>query len=378
MRASLAILDIAPDRVTVPLIGATYRAVLGGADFSLHLSGFTGSGKSELAALAQQHFGAEMTARNLPGAWSSTANQLEGLAFSAKDALLTIDDYVPQGSAVDRARQNATADRVLRGVGNAAGRGRAGPDGRPRPARPPRALVLSTGEDIPGGQSLRARTLIIEVAKGDIGGGDLRTLTAHQKAAEAGQYAMAMAGFIQWLAADFDAKRHKFEAGAKARRHELAAAASHARTADIAAQLATAWRVIAAFAVDMPRHQRGRTAGLSPAGRRRAGADHLRAVRYSKPERPHRAVPRAHQWRGRLRPGLHRRPRWRRTRFAPGHGLATSRPRLAAAGQMHRLGGRRGRPLSGAGSLIRRRPGHGQCIRRGDRRRQRHVAQTPA
>jgi hypothetical protein len=81
VRASLAILDIAPDRVTVPLIAATYRAVLGGADFSLHLSGFTGSGKSELAALAQQHFGAEMTARHLPGAWSSTANQLEGLRW---------------------------------------------------------------------------------------------------------------------------------------------------------------------------------------------------------------------------------------------------------------------------------------------------------
>jgi hypothetical protein len=68
MRASLQILDVAPDRITVLLLGASYRAVFGGADFSLHLAGRTGSGKSELAALAQQHFGPEMTARRLPGA----------------------------------------------------------------------------------------------------------------------------------------------------------------------------------------------------------------------------------------------------------------------------------------------------------------------
>jgi MoxR-like ATPase len=39
--------------------------VFGGADFSLHFSGFTGCGKSELAALAQQHFGPEMHAKRL-------------------------------------------------------------------------------------------------------------------------------------------------------------------------------------------------------------------------------------------------------------------------------------------------------------------------
>jgi phage/plasmid primase-like uncharacterized protein len=250
VRAALALLDIAPDRVTVPILGAVYRSVIGGADFSLHLSGFTGSGKSELAALAQQHFGLKMHAKRLPGAWSSTANQLEGLAFLAKDAVFVVDDFVPQGTTMDRARLNQTADRVLRGVGNASGRGRAGPDGKPRPAKPPRALVISTGEEIPGGQSLRARLLVIEVAKNDIGKGDLRTLTPHQTAAEEGLYAGATAAFIQWLAPRLDEIRSQFCADAKIVRSNLVSETGHARTADIEAQLTASWRILARFAVE--------------------------------------------------------------------------------------------------------------------------------
>ena len=250
VRSSLALLELAPDRISVPLLGATYRAALGNADFSPHLSGFTGTGKSEIAALMQQHFGPEMHAKRLPGSWSSTANQLEGLAFSAKDALFVIDDFVPQGSVMDRARLNQAADRVLRGVGNSAGRGRAGPDGKPRPAKPPRALVISTGEEIPGGQSLRARLLVIEVTKGAIGHGDLRKLLSHQEAAISGKYAQAMAGFIQWLARDLDERRREFDAELKTRRHQMVATASHARTGDIGAQLATSWQFITRFAVE--------------------------------------------------------------------------------------------------------------------------------
>jgi phage/plasmid primase-like uncharacterized protein len=248
--SSLSLLELAPDRIMIPLLGSIYRAAIGNADFSIHIVGFTGSGKTEAAALGQQHFGAEMHAKGLPASWSSTANQLEGVAFLAKDAPLVIDDFIPQGSSLDRARLNQTADRVLRGVGNAAGRGRARPDGSPRPAKPPRALVISTGEEIPGGQSLRARLLVIEVKKGDIGNGDLRGLGPHQEAASSGAYAMAMAGFIQWLAMGYEGRKAEFERDAKDRRHTLAPSACHARTGDIAAQLAATWRFVVRFAVD--------------------------------------------------------------------------------------------------------------------------------
>src|ERR1019366_6069958 len=39
IRASLAVLDLAPDRVTVPTLGAVWRSILGAADFSLFIYG---------------------------------------------------------------------------------------------------------------------------------------------------------------------------------------------------------------------------------------------------------------------------------------------------------------------------------------------------
>ncbi len=42
----------------------------------------------------------------------------------AKDALLVIDDFAPQGGVNEISRYHAAADRVFRGAGNHAGRGR--------------------------------------------------------------------------------------------------------------------------------------------------------------------------------------------------------------------------------------------------------------
>ena len=129
VKASLKILDLAPDHITVPLLAAVYRAPLGGVDFAEHLAGSTGAGKSELAALIQQHFGAGLDSRNLPGSWSSTANALEGLAFAAKDTLTAVDDFAPEGSSVDIQRYHATAARLFPGTGQRRG---SGPNARGR------------------------------------------------------------------------------------------------------------------------------------------------------------------------------------------------------------------------------------------------------
>src|SRR5262249_12077476 len=87
LQRSLRMLDVAPDVVTIPQYAGIWRAVLGKVDFGLHATGPTGEGKTALAALVQQHWGAEMHARNLPASWMSTGNALEGLAFQAKDAV---------------------------------------------------------------------------------------------------------------------------------------------------------------------------------------------------------------------------------------------------------------------------------------------------
>jgi hypothetical protein len=239
VRASLAILNVAPDRVTAPLLGAVYRAVLAAADYTLHLSGLTGTGKTELAALAQQHHGAGLDARHLPGSWASTANSLESLAFAAKDALLVVDDFAPGGGVADVARMHREADRLLRAQGNRSGRARCRTDGTVRPARPPRGTILSTGEDVPRGQSLRARLLVLELAPGAL---DWARLTACQRDAAAGLYAAALAGYVRWLAPRYPAIHDGLRAETATLRERVRAEGLHARTPGILADLAAGWR----------------------------------------------------------------------------------------------------------------------------------------
>src|SRR5262249_51527273 len=117
VEATLEFLNVAPLGITVPLFATVPRAIIGGSDFSVHLSGLTGAMKTELAALVQQCFGSSMHSRALPGSWTSTDNMLEATASATKDAIMVIDDFVPGGTTADRARLNAKADRVLRAQG---------------------------------------------------------------------------------------------------------------------------------------------------------------------------------------------------------------------------------------------------------------------
>ena len=235
VRASLRLLEVAPDRLSVPLLAAAYRVVLGATDFSEHLAGPTGVLKTELAALVQQHFGAAMDSRNLPGSWSSTGNLLEAVAFAAKDAVFLVDDFAPAGSAGDVLRLHRDADRLLRAQGNGSGRQRMRADTSLRPAKPPRGLVLSTGEDVPRGQSLRARVLVLEVGPGDV---NEELLSACQADAAAGLYATAMAGFIRSIAGRYPAIRAGLRAEVVRLRREALGSRAHRRTPEIVANLA--------------------------------------------------------------------------------------------------------------------------------------------
>jgi hypothetical protein len=58
------------------------------------------------------------------------------------------------------------------------------------PPRPPRALLLATGEEVPKGRSLRARLLIIPVRAGEV---DPILLSKCQDDAQQGGFAAATA-----------------------------------------------------------------------------------------------------------------------------------------------------------------------------------------
>jgi hypothetical protein len=198
-RLSLRLLDVAPLRITAPLWCSAWRSVLASVfplDASIFLHGQSGGQKSTLAALFLSHFGS-FTRLSLPASWSSTSNLLESRAFTLKDALLVIDEYAP--SPMDARELQSKADRVLRAQGNHSGRGRLRSDLTERPTRAPRGMIVSTGESLPGGQSLLARMLSLEIAPGDV---DLQKLTELQ--ARANLLPHPLAGFVQWLAPQMD------------------------------------------------------------------------------------------------------------------------------------------------------------------------------
>jgi len=221
-----------------------YRAVLGNADFSGHLAGATGIGKSQLAAIAQQHFGPDLDAQNLPGSWSSTPNSLELLAFAAKDTVMVVDDFAPEGSNNDITRQHNTFARLARAKGNSSARGRMRADGTLRPDKPPRGFVISTGEEIPKGHSIKARLVILELERGMV---CWDRLTKAQGLASKGVYAAAMAAFIQWLLLDYEGRTTTFRADHIRHRDQLQLG-GHKRTVDAGAQLLATYQTLLTFA----------------------------------------------------------------------------------------------------------------------------------
>jgi hypothetical protein len=245
VRASLRLLDVAADRISVPLMASPFAAILGGTDFSIHLVGPSGTFKTSAAALAMQHFGCGMDATHVPASWSSTANSLEGLAFFAKDALLQVDDFVTIGSHNQIQSTHRDADRLFRAQGNQSGRQRMRPDGTIRPVKPPRGLIISTGEEVPRGQSLGARILVLDVAHGDV---RRERLTAAQRDASSGLYAASLAGLIRWLAPQYADFRRHLPARMTSLRESLQQEGLHLRTSGIAAQLLLSMELLLQFA----------------------------------------------------------------------------------------------------------------------------------
>lgn len=248
VRASLHILAIAPDHIAILLLATTYRAPLGVSDFTPHFAGKTGTFKSEVAALGMQHWGTGWHGKNLPANFESSAAFCQSLQFQAKDALFVVDDFIPPSGQHDAAKYDANAGKLFRGAGNNAGRGRADTTGKARTAKSPRGQSLSTGEDIPSGHSCRARMFIVGFVPGDV---DAAKLKDAQRAGREGLYAAAMAGYVQWLAADYPARKAAFEKNAEARRDTLYRDFPHARTATTTGALLAAWDVMLQFAQEV-------------------------------------------------------------------------------------------------------------------------------
>lgn len=242
IRASLRLLDIAPENraLGVVLLASAYRAPTAEAaaiDHGIFLSGQTGARKSEAAAMALAHFGRGFDRKQLPANWDDTEADMEAKCHAAKDVLIVVDDFKPRGAAVEVHKLHVKADRLFRAVGNQSGRGRRTTDMKQRAAYHPRGLVVATGEDIPRGQSLRARLAVVELGLTDI---DNAVLSELQQLARAGALERAMTGFLRWLGKDMDEWKASLPGCLRAFRDTAIGegfARSHARAADIYASL---------------------------------------------------------------------------------------------------------------------------------------------
>ena len=103
LATSFSILDLASEKITIPLLATTYLAPLTSilkeedinADYILWIEGKTGTRKSSVTAMILSHFG-NFSRNSFPCSFRDTLNSLEKKAFILKDCLNTIDDYNPE------------------------------------------------------------------------------------------------------------------------------------------------------------------------------------------------------------------------------------------------------------------------------------------
>jgi DNA primase len=205
LRKSFQFLEVGDYAVTVPLLAAMFLSPLSTIippSFTLWVYGTTGSLKSTITALAFCHYG-KFSYNTPPASWTGTANALERKTFLVKDAPLWIDDYTTQSTFSGMNELKAKVDRLLRDWGNRSGRSRMQANMKLRQTFAPQGLIISTAEQLPPGQSIQARLFQVEVHPDMVTRGADSPLTLAQTE-HAQCYAHSMAGYVLWLAEQYD------------------------------------------------------------------------------------------------------------------------------------------------------------------------------
>jgi hypothetical protein len=245
VRATLALWDLAADEIAIPLMLSAYRAVMGEVDYSIFLVGLTGLGKTTLAHLIVSHFGANLGDEDQTN-FESSAYSIELEAFKLKDQLLLLDDYL------GKPEHRRILAFIVRNAANNSGRARLASDGTLLDDKPPRALVVITGEDLPVGVSFTARMLLLRMPEGH--GLDLSKdapINAAQEAARDGTYALAMAGFVNWLAPRYGEVQASIEERRNQYGYEVSDRVQHNRTPAIYGNLMLAREEWLNFAIEI-------------------------------------------------------------------------------------------------------------------------------
>jgi len=227
LKASYEFLGIGNPDITIPLWATMYLSPLTetlNPAFTLFLVGHSGSFKSTVSALALNHFGEKFDEFHLPAAWRDTQNRLEKLLFLAKDLPLVIDDWAPGTDSAKARELEAKAEHVIRAQANRQGRGRLRSDTSSRKTYIPRGILITSGEQLPGGHSHTARIFSVEIQTGDV---SREKLTEAQRKRHL--YPHAMSAYIRFLQSNWDEVRQVLPAQYEVWRDQAREASQHPR-----------------------------------------------------------------------------------------------------------------------------------------------------
>lgn len=230
--------------VLIPIIAAAFRAAIGESHQTVYISGEKGNGKTLLATLGQQFFGAQFSEKNPPATLQSSANGINRLRSNTGDVLFLVDDFTPTGGARDLDKV-ARVDDIVRAQFSGASNVKSNTDGSTREEKPVRGLLVITGEALPPGHSLRSRMVCIHF--------DTKIearLDAYKIAGEQGIFASVMAAFIAWLAEDLDARRKLFTSSLAANRSAFEKRTKEMRSSGELAEFAAAFGLMLGWARD--------------------------------------------------------------------------------------------------------------------------------
>lgn len=225
--------------------------------FAMHLSGETGSLKSETCKIMMSFFGADFRAAAPLMSWRSTINSIEQIGWALPDALALVDDYKP--SIVSSWEFTELIHRYA--DGNA--RARLSRDSKLRKRQAMRCWLLSNGEDIPTGESsVLARMVTVRLPKRPQGAAYNVALRKAQRLAE--YFPTITARWAQWLMVNAEAQG--FEARIELYHQKISAVVQEKvpevpnvnRIAKNVAMLWSCWDALGAWATEVfPEEWRG-------------------------------------------------------------------------------------------------------------------------
>ena len=200
LETSYSMLDVAEQKIAIPLLATTYLAPLTSlfnenglyADFVVWVEGKTGTRKSSLVAVELSHFG-KFSRNSYPCSFRDTANSLEKKGYVLKDNIMVVDDFCPETVGTGK---TGTAEKLFAGYADRTGRDRMSSNSKTlKGAYVPRGLCIVTGESFPKvSQSRNARVILLEMKPDSV---DLKKLRELQDNSDKLSFAMKI--FILWV-----------------------------------------------------------------------------------------------------------------------------------------------------------------------------------